>query len=217
MSYMVARLSSSSPNSILSFVLALRYPGYAVLDGFGLAPGGFRGLDLSRTPPEERPGALQRALERLLRRFRPACVVLGIPPEWDTARAALRRAAEAILARAGVPFSVQPTSDACELMLGRPRQRRRDELATTLHRHFRLADTLPRRGRGRVDLNACVARHGERERYHRSAWKAVALALGELARACPFAAGALVHEHAEPLPAFHALLTDAARARTPRV
>lgn len=214
MLYMVA---SSSPNFILSFVLALRYPGYAVLDGFGLAPAGFRGLDLYRTPPEGRPRALQRALERLLRHFRPACVVLGIPPEWDSARAALRRAVEAVLVQAGVPFSAQSTSHACELFLGRPRQRRRDELAATLHRHFRLADALPRRGRGRVDLSASVARHGERERYHRSAWKAVALALGELARACPFAAGALVHEHAEPLPAFRALLTDAAQARPPRV
>jgi hypothetical protein len=42
---------------VLSLVLALRYPGYAVLDGFGLAPAGFRGLDLYRASPGTVPVA----------------------------------------------------------------------------------------------------------------------------------------------------------------
>lgn len=196
---------------VLSLVLALRYPGYAVLDGFGIAPSGFRGIDLYRAPPAARAGLLERVLERLLERYRPRHVVLGLPPAWARGRNALRRAAEAALDRARVPFSLEPSTQACVLFLGRSRQRRRDELATALCHHFRLADAQPRRGRGRVDLAKCIAHHGERERCHRSAWKALALALGKLVELQPFAAGALLRERVTPLPAFHARLTHAAR------
>src|SRR5687767_1904500 len=142
---MVDSPPSSSSSLILSFVIGSRCTGFAVLDGFGLAPGGFRSVDLQRSPPAERSARLARFATRAIRRYRPTHVVLGVPSTRRHEHLGLTRAVRATLRRANVPWSTASPADACKVLLGRPRPARRGDLARVLPRHFRLADALPKR------------------------------------------------------------------------
>lgn len=198
---------------VLCFVFDTRYAGYAALDGFGLAPSGFRSTTVKQLTATRRRDSLVLKLRDTIERFSPARLVLGVSRRARRfARSFLTRA-RALASRLGLPVVERDASSSARLLLGDSHSRR-GALGRALVDQFRLADALPRRGRGAVDLERRIARRGERTRCHRAAWQAVALALLELTEQRPFAAGALVREGARLAPAYKRRLTEAANRVT---
>ena len=190
---MVDVRSSPRTGPVLCFVFDTRYAGYAALDGFGLAPSGFRSVTVKHRSQRRRNAWQIERLTLAIARFRPSTLVLGMRSRCRALTRWLRKQLRALAARLQLPLVERNPNDAVTLLLGTDRSRR-GALGQTLVRHFRLDDALPKRGRGSVNLNARIAKRGERARCHRAAWQATALALMELTETRPFTAGALVRE-----------------------
>jgi hypothetical protein len=144
---------------------------------------------------------LVRLIEGLVRRVRPARVVLGIPPRDEPLAASLRRQALRLCRKLNVSVVVRPMAYAFGRLGFSGRSRERNGLANHLVRNF-----LP-------ELFTRIRRSLNRLWHRRPAWHASALALSELADVAPLSAAALVPAVGHRVPAFKAAL----EAALPRV
>jgi len=199
---------------VLGLVLAPRWGGAVVVDGFGIAPvpvtpAGARdptrrtsftaiGLRTARTVAAQRH-AVERHLKRVIRDHAPTVAVLGVHQREGRDHPALRALARRFLAVRGIAVVERRIVDARRLLLGRTRGKRRDHLPEVLTEAFfpELRDRLP------------VG--PDERRYGRHAWNALALAITALAEQRPSSALALVQPGATLSPTLQELLTHAAR------
>lgn len=191
------RASSAPSSRILALQLHASCSGHCVLDGFGLAPGGWKTSRVATRTTAE----LVRFVRRAVRRFHPSAVVLGVSRRKAPPDTALRRAAFSALRPLGVPVVVRHMREAYALFRDRIRGTRREELAHTISVNF---------------LPEC-SRELTPKRIHdrRSAWQALALALVELTHRFPRAAAALATSRAFSIRPFHAALLKAEATQHP--
>lgn len=200
---------------VLGLVLAPRWGGAVVVDGFGIAPipvtpaeardptrrTSFRsiGLRTARTVTAQRL-VVERHLTRVLRDHAPTVAVLGVHQSVARDHPALRAVARRFLTERGIAVVERRIADVRRLILGRARGERRDHLPEVLTEAFfpELRDRLP------------VG--PEERRYGRHAWNALALAVTALAEQRPSSALALVQPCATLSPTLQELLTHTARA-----
>lgn len=181
----------------LALVLHPTYSGYAALDGFGA-----RAFGTSRLPRNvsDRTSMLVRLIESLVRRVRPARIVLGIPPRDEPKALILRRLVSRLCSKLRVEVVVRPLACALERLGFSRRSTERNGLANHLVRNF-----LP-------ELFTQLRRGLDRFWYRRPAWHAAALALSELVEIAPFSAAALVPASGHSVAPFRVAL-QAATAR----
>lgn len=191
------RASSAPSARVLAFQLHAGSSGQCVLDGFGLAPGGWK---TSRVATRT-TASLVHFIQRAVTRYRPAVVVLGVSRRDALSDAPLRDRAAAALRRRSVPFVIRHMREAYGLLRDHIRGTRREELAYTLVEGF-----LP-------DLRSHLVLKRLRER--RSAWHALALALVELVHRFPRAAAALATARAFSIRPFREAVVKAEMARHP--
>lgn len=183
---------------VLALVSHQHYPALAVLDRFGLVPRRGAGRRLVRTHAHwswdlrlagahpARADELVARVRKMIARYRPAFVVVGIPSREGALGRAVRAQLAAILREEGLPLIVRRVATAARVILGDIRQTIR-MLARTIHATF-----FP-------ELDPSEA-HGRRHRYR---WYVLAVALVELARRHPRSAAALLHRE---VPAFVAFI-----------
>lgn len=182
---------------MLALVLHPGYSGYAALDGWGLKA--CRTSHLLHDGPN-RAAMLVQLVTDLVRRYRPARVVVGVPPRDTDDTRALRLQATRVVASLQIAVFAQPIHHATEVLGFRPVRGSPNGLARHLTAHY--FPQLVRR----------LTRDVSRFWYRRSAWHALALALAGLVEYRPFAAAALVPATGHALVAFtHALQAAALR------
>lgn len=191
------RASSAPSSRVLAFQLHAGSSGQCVLDGFGLAPGGWKTSRIATRTSTE----LVRFVRHAVDRFHPSAIVLGISRREERSDATLRRRALSALRSLGVPVVVRHMREAYTLFRDRIRGRRREELVHTIIVNF-----LPECARGLTP---------KRIHDRRSAWQALALALVELVHRFPRSAAALAQSCAFAMRPFHAALLKAEAARHP--
>lgn len=208
-STMFARIAPESPGRVLALVPASRYVGAAAVDCTGLLPGSFATWNLEppsegrqRLTVESRSRTVRSRLLGALDRYRPSIVVLGVPRFDSGCAAALREAAGALAKAHGVATLSRPVADARELLLGRVRGQRIDDMASRLARGF-----FPELG--------SVSTEGEASRYRRHSFAAAALAVLALVENAPLAAAAIAEDAAFAMGTFNAALMASARRYFP--
>lgn len=189
------RASSAPSSRILAFQFHAGCSGQCVLDGFGLAPDGWKNSRTATRTPED----LVRFVRRAVKRFRPSAVVLGITRRNAVTDESFRHTAVSVLRALRVPVVVRHMREAYALFRGRIRGTRREELARTIAVNF-----LPECSPGLTS---------RRVRDRRSAWQALALALVELVHRFPRSAAALARSSAFSIRPFHAALIEAETAQ----
>ena len=182
---------------VLALVLHPGYSGYAALDGWGLKA--CRTTHLLHDGPK-RAAMLVQLVTDLVRRYRPARVVLGIPPRDTDDTRTLRMEAVRVVTALHVLVTTRPLHQAKAALGFRVERGTPDGLASHLaHRFF---PQLIRR----------LTRDVSHFWYRRSAWHALAIALTELVEFRPFAAAALVPASGHAIAAFaHAVQAAALR------
>ncbi len=191
------RASSAPSSRILAFQLHAGCSGQCVLDGFGLAPGGWKTSRVATRTTAE----LVRFVRRSVRRFHPSAVVLGVSRRMAPPDAAFRRTAFSALRPLGVPVVVRHMREAYALFRDRIRGARREELVHTIAVNF---------------LPVCSSElTPKRIHDRRSAWQALALALVELVHRFPRSAAALATSRAFSIRPFHVALLKADMAQHP--
>ncbi len=191
------RDSPALSSRILAFQLHAGCSGQCVLDGFGLAPEGWK-ISRRATRTEQ---SLRAFLTGAVERFRPSAIVLGVSRRMTAIDAALRFHALSLLRSFGIPIVFRSVRTAYALLRGRVRGVRREDLARTIAQCF-----LP-------DLERVLTPAHARD--HRSAWHALAVALVELVRRFPRAAFALATPRAFSNRPLHAALRKAEAVRYP--
>jgi hypothetical protein len=187
------------PSRVLALVVAPRFSGAAVVDGFGLADFASWNHNAHLTLDEKARALAERAA-RLARLHRPGRIVLGIPLREDYRGRLMRAEVRRSLGRFGVAFSERPVAEARRLVLGRTRGRGANALHAVVVRGFfpELADR--------------VRRTREAGAYWRHAFDATAVAVEELVEIAPRAAAALAQPEAFASDAFaHAIAASDAR------
>lgn len=191
------RASSAPSSRVLAFQLHAGSAGQCVLDGFGLAPGGWKTSRIATRTTAE----LIRFVRRAVERFRPSAIVLGVSRRKVQSDATLRNRALSALRPLGVPIVVRHMREAYALFRDRIRGIRREELVHTITVNF-----LPECARGLTP---------KRIHDRRSAWQALALALIELVHRFPRSAAALAQSCAFSIRPFHVALLKAEATQTP--
>lgn len=166
------------PSRVLALVVAPRFSGAAVVDGFGLAD--FRSWNLKgHLTLDEKARALAARAARLVRLHRPGRIVLGVPLREDSRGGLMRAEVRRALSRFGVALSERPVAEARRLVIGRARGSGANALHSAVVRGFfpELADR--------------VRRTREAGAYWRHAFDACAVAVEELVGVAPRAAAAL--------------------------
>jgi hypothetical protein len=192
---MSARIAPVDPARVLAVVPTPRLAGFAVIDGWGLAPDGFATWSLRVTKTDHgRVRSLTRRLLRSIRQHQPAVLVLGIP-RFDVAKSCMLREVAATLAAAcDLPVLVRSVADARRLLLGRTRGQVQRALSARLARGF-------------FPELATVKSNATSERYRCHAFEAVALALCELVDRAPLSAAAIAQTEAFGMGNFNAALS----------
>jgi hypothetical protein len=189
---------------VLALVATPRYAGAAVLDGWGLAPGGFETWDLrGRRSLDAKTDAVVARVRYLLLRHRPARVVVGVPVRDDWRCAIMRDRLSVFLRGRGQPVRERLSRDARLILLGRERGPERGALARALVSGF-----LP-------ELSEVTTRGPEGTRYRSHGWEAAALAVAELVEIAPRAACALARPGACSAEPFRQAVMASDRRRHP--
>jgi len=187
-SSMPTHLQSADSTRILTVISHQYYPSLVALDRWGLVPLrgtgrrpdyrpvflGWDARDWGRR--SERADHLVARVRRMIARFRPALVVLGIPTHEGAFGRTVRARIMELLEALGIPRVVRRIESAWQILVGRGvRRAARD-----------LADVLVDIAFGHLDASRAHDRH------RRLRWYALALGLVELARRHPRQAAALV-------------------------
>jgi RNase H-fold protein (predicted Holliday junction resolvase) len=197
------RIAPADPARVLAVVPTPRYTGFAVVDGWGLAPNGFATWSLQDTKTDQgRTRSLTNRLLRSIRQHQPAVLVLGIPRFDDAKPRLLREVAANLAAACDVPVVVHSVADARRLLLGRTRGQVQRALADRLTRGF-------------FPELAAVKSNATSERYRCHAFEAVALALHELVHRAPLSAAVVAKTEAFGMGNFNAALSASCRRHDP--
>lgn len=191
----------ASSSRVLAFYPHRRTTGRVAFDGFGLVPGSFTAFELRRFAPDlgER---LDVIVERSVRRFRPALVVVGV----TNPRSAL---AERVVSRAaalGVKTLAINLEDA-KRALFRPAPGGFDKVAQVV---CSFLPELAKHAHPEGTISAIEIR-----RRLSPAWTAAAAGLVALCDAAPFSAAALLRGDLPPGSQIHSLIAAAARRTDP--
>jgi hypothetical protein len=200
-STMSPKTAPAHPSRILALVPASRYTGHAVVDCTGLISFATWNIEPGRAD-KERTRLFLLCLERSLRRYSPAVLVLGVPRFDDERLRAQRQAAADPAKRFGVPVVTKRVDEARQLLIGRVRGDRLDALADRLASGF-------------FPELAAVRMTGEARRYHRNSFSAVALALHALIEHAPLAAAVIAKAEAFSMGEFNAALAASAKRHFP--
>ena len=174
---------------MLALVLAPRYAGCAVVDGFGLAPGSPESWDLRWYPDDAaRAVAVRDRVGRAVVLHKPTIAVLGVPSAAGSRCELLRRAAEDVLVAHRVVVAERHVTPARRLITGPWHGKRSPTLASAIIQGF-----FPELARFRP---------GSIDRYRRHTWNAIALAIHELVLCAPRSAFAMARTEAFDIPSF---------------
>lgn len=194
--------SQSNPGRILAVVPAHRFAGFAVIDGYGIPDGGFETWKLERWESRNAKAlAFAGRLIDALHRFKPAVVVLGIPPADSPDCQLLRAAARRELHP--VPVIERSVMDGRRLILGRQAGSSATEFFDRIVTGF-----FPH-------LERFVSSAPIVVQYRRHAFGAAALALAELVDRAPRTAAALARPSAFDMGTFSRSVTAAELRRNP--
>ena len=202
---MFARIAPTHPGRVLAVVSAPQFPGQAVVDCQGLAPGSFATWKLRPSDTSEvQRRSFNHHLLHSLRLYRPDSVVLGVPWRDDLRSRILREKLHHLAVLLGVPVIERSVAEARHLLLGCRRGSTDDTMAAHLAEGF-----FPELGQFRSDKQTMP------RRYRSHAFDAVALAILALVERAPLSAAAIAKDAAFAMGTFNAALMASARRHFP--
>lgn len=186
------------PRRVLTIHVGPRYAGLVLLEEYGLMHRGFRTITLRGRGSDKKKGQyLAKRINQALHRYRPD--IVSISRSRHPLARSCRNIHEEILKfleNRHVPYECHTSREIRLFMLGRERQKKRDQLAKVLSERFvpPLADQ--------------ISLIGERERYRRTAWLALGLAVFVLASRFPLSIVTLTHGDVELVHGLKKFLCD---------
>jgi|GEM_PF-5496268 len=190
------------PRSVLAIHVGPRYVGFVLLEEHGLIYHGFRTITLRGRGTERTKGKyLAKRIERTIRLYKPDTVSIG-KSRHPLAKACrnIHREILGFLKEQHIPYECHASREIRLFMLGRRRQKKRDHLAKILSKGFT------------PFLANQISLFGERERYRRTAWLALGLAVLVFAHRFPLSIIILAHRPAYRIRGFSELLRERIRA-----